>query len=473
MSKKKILFSSILLCLLVFLIPIEHKYDKLFRHFSLTLIPPDLSVPSSYDPKIYFYISDLLSLLFLGVSLLWFRIPLQRFFLERGTLFLWMIFLCAFCSIAASPFAHYPIPYIRLLQLLSPILLFSFLAHCLSSEERTQITHRIFITLLIVALLQSGLAIAQYAHQGSFGLRLIGEQKFMGHPILYPSFHMADGTRWIFDRFSSSPSRTPYIARVFGTLPHPNVLGGLLTLSILSTYALIFQTRRYKWLIAAAIPILFFAMNLTYSRSALFAWAFGTCIWFGMNRKSLRNPRIYFLIGTLVVSVATTAILIYPQITSRGGVFNYNTGAKQSDNVRLIYQRMALQMVKDHPLLGVGYTQFSVASPPYFPSNVNPALSNSGTHNIYLFLASETGLFSLAAFLLFLGYLALSILRMPPTPHLASLTAIFFAFLFIGFCDFYPILFQQGKMLFFLTAGLLAAHVTVRPGNHFVKIYRT
>lgn len=54
-----------LLILLFFAIPIEHKYDKLFRFFSLTLIPSGLELPKNFESKIYFYMSDFIGLFFL------------------------------------------------------------------------------------------------------------------------------------------------------------------------------------------------------------------------------------------------------------------------------------------------------------------------------------------------------------------------------------------------------------------------
>ncbi len=106
--------SLCMLCLLAFAIPIEHKYDKLFRFFSLKLIPPNVVLPDFFDKKIYFYPSDLIALGLLFIALFALRVPIRRFFLSRGAVFLWLVFLFAFISILFSPLAHYAIPYIRL-----------------------------------------------------------------------------------------------------------------------------------------------------------------------------------------------------------------------------------------------------------------------------------------------------------------------------------------------------------------------
>jgi hypothetical protein len=71
------------------------------------------------------------------------------------------------------------------------------------------------------------------------------------------------------------------------------------------------------------------------------------------------------------------------------------------------------------------------------------------------------GWVALLSFLSFIGYLFWAAIRSPYTPELASLLAIFIALLFIGCCDFTPILLQQGRLMFFCTAGLMASE-TIR-----------
>ena len=119
---RKFLVAVGILVLFAFLIPIEHKYDKWFRFFSIKLIPEGLSVTGQYEKKIYFYLSDFLALALTWIGLVSFRIPLKKWFASP----LWIVWICAFLSILVSPFSHYPIPYFRLLQLFTPIALFSF-----------------------------------------------------------------------------------------------------------------------------------------------------------------------------------------------------------------------------------------------------------------------------------------------------------------------------------------------------------
>ena len=430
--KKKLWAVAALLALLAFAIPIEYKYHKLFRFFSKTLIPQGLDISPNYDRFIYFYPSDLISILLLFIALFWMKIP-KRFFGNS----LWVVFICAIASIIASPFASYPIPYIRLLHLLTPVILFSFLA---AMEEKERITRIILIAVVTAALFQTGVAILQYFHQAPLGLRLLGE------PTQFPAFS-GGGHQWI---------------RPSGTLPHPNILGGFLLMSILATYAFIMQAKKYRWLLAAAFPPQLFAMSVTYSRSALFAWMLSTLVWLGMigYQKGIKTVRYFALFIALSFVIITAAL--FNQYQHRGGIVNYNALAKASDSTRHFHHNIALKIMKDRPFLGLGFSQFSERVGPYLPEDTPAYERLTAPHNIFLFLACETGLISLGALLSVIALLLWKATQTPITTETATLTALLIGFCFIGCCDFYPILFQQGKLMFFLVAGLLAAHVQKR-----------
>ncbi len=459
---RKFAIAATLLLLLAFAIPIEHKYDKLFRVFSLALIPKELGVSLSYNKKIYFYISDLvvMALFFMGLFL--FRIRLKSFFGDP----LWVVFLCAVLSIIISPFSNYPIPYFRLLQLFTPIALFSFLKSAFSNEERSKITRWIWISLSLAGLFQTGIAIAQYFHEGPLGLRLLGESKQIS------SILVLDGSRWTLDQLFSVNLPTIVKMRAAGTFPHANVLGGFLVLSILSTYALIMQAKKGRFWLAMTLPFQFFAMSLTFSRSAIFGWVLASLIWFGIlfYKHGLQHKTIRFLAILMACSAVLTFGLLYQQILNRGGIVNYNAFVKGSDQVRVQQQNLALEIIKQNPFFGVGYTQFSERAIDYFDKNADAQVKSTAPHNIFLFLACETGLVSVAAFIAFIGMLLWSSIKAPMTTETTTLISLFIAFLFIGCCDFYPILFQQGKLMFFTLAGLLAANVASQR-NHQSSLF--
>lgn len=422
---KKSHWALILLVLLVFLIPVEHKYDKPLRLISKTLVPEGLSISKDYSKKIYFYITDFLALglLFLGA------IPFRRFFKNP----LWIVFFLSLASIIASPFIFYPTAYTRLLQLLTAILLFSFLAN-----SDLKFTRAVFYAIAAAGLCQTAIAIAQYFHQAPLGLRILGEQSTLC------AIAVPNGKRWIFDHFVRSPN----VYRASATMGHPNVLGGFLLLSILATYYL----KQVNWKWGLSLPFQLFALSVTYSRSAIFGFAIATIVFFIQKR----DRTLALMVG---FSVLLSSILLHEQFLHRGGIVNYNQMVKDSDSIRIVHQKTALHIIQEHPILGVGYAQFSERSHSFLPENSPDFVRVTGPHNIYLMLASETGLISLGAFLFLIFGLIWSFYKAPKTIEVAALSSIFLAFLFIGCCDLYFLIFQQGKLMFFLIAGLLAAHV--------------
>lgn len=453
------------LCALVFLIPIEHKYDKPFRFFSQRLIPENF--PKGYDYKIFFYVSDLIALVLIGIAL-W-RGRAKTFFLGRGSVWLWTLFSLATLSVITSVFSLYLLPYTRLLQLLTPVALFSFLAYGLTEDEKKIVQRAALSILVIAALFQSCVAIAQYFQQESLGLRLIGEQRL--HPSLghCAAFHMRHGERWLFDAIFPYVGAHNNVLRAYGTLPHANVLGGFLFCSIVATYALWASTnRKFRWLWAATIPLQLFALCLSYSRSALYALAIASILWFFLMRKEKVRSLFFWVIGSTLLSFG----LLFNQYTERGNVVTFEKKLKIGDQGRLLYQSVALRMIQAHPLTGVGYNQFSLHSPSFFPPDKDPAKFPSGAHNIYLFLATEMGLPALLAFLFFIGVVLRSYWLVPRNSQTTSLIALFIGLLFIGFCDLYPIFFQQGKLLFFLGAGLLVANVQPLPPRNLENVQR-
>lgn len=439
----------------IFSFPFEHKYDKWFRHFSRTLLPEGIQLPPNFNQKIYFYLSDFAALCLFIAALFLFRLPIRRFFTEKGALYLWALFACAILSILSSPLATYPVVYTRLLQLATPFFLFSFLVHCFPNREKA-----IFTALWLAALFQTAVAITQYFVQSPLGLHLLSEPK-----LPTGTFGNPDGCRWLFDRLMHRKA-SEEILRATGTLPHCNVLGGFLVFSLLASYSLIVtESRRwFRWLIGLTLTFQFFTLSITYSRSALFGWGLGTVIWFGYLayhrglRQVVMDVRVRFLAGVIFLSVAISGVLLFEQYIYRGGVVNYNKVAKGSDRIRIDAQNTAFQIIEDHPFLGVGYQQFSRGAASYFPNEAK----KTGAHNIYLFLAGEMGLISLAIFVGFIATILLASLRAPFSPYMASSLSVFIAFLFIGMCDFYLILFQQGKLMLFFAAGLLAAQEPVR-----------
>jgi O-antigen ligase len=67
---------------------------------------------------------------------------------------------------------------------------------------------------------------------------------------------------------------------------------------------------------------------------------------------------------------------------------------------RMPLNRLAMAMIEDHPVMGVGANNFATAMPPYLPRFTGDFVYT--VHNRYLLVWAETGIFGLIAFVWFL-----------------------------------------------------------------------
>lgn len=185
-------------------------------------------------------------------------------------------------------------------------------------------------------------------------------------------------------------------SRLAGTAGSPNGSAAYLTfmlvpaLSVLTTQV----ERWHKWLAALAFGLGGVALFLTQSRGGWLAFVVAVTLFYLLAwRRGLLSPIIHV---AAVISVLALSIIFQDDIATR--LFGYDGGAAYS---RIPLARLALHMIRDHPLLGVGANNFLVALPQY----VTPEFSREWlftVHNKYLLVWAETGIFALAAFLWFL-----------------------------------------------------------------------
>ena len=237
--------------------------------------------------------------------------------------------------------------------------------------------------------------------------------------------------------------------------------------SILSTYALILKVKN-KWALGLTLPFQIFAMCLSFSRSALFGWALGTGLFFlSLAYRGIKKKRLIWLGKIVLLSFSLSAVLLFNQYFHRGGIISTSSLSSHSDKIRIIHQKSALEITKEYPLTGLGFSQFSERSQKFLRHTNDAYIQSTAPHNIFLFLACETGLISLGAFLLFFAFLAYRTLKARLNVEIGIFFSLLVAFLFIGVCDFYPILFQQGKLMLFSTAALLSLHTEPLPNEKF------
>ena len=451
---------SFFFSLLVLSIPMQHKYDKMFRSLSRLFTNPSFELAGLFETKVFICIFDVLVLaLFLTLAFSK-RLQWKNLFWEGPVKYLSLFFFVTLVSIFFSHTSGYGLQYIRWFQLFWAGFVIFIIGSGILAEDKKDLVHKFFSLVVITSLFQCFVAITQYFTQHSLGLAKLGEMK-----IALPSsacFGVPDGSLWILDKVFSVTRGLEGVIRAHGTLPHPNILGGFLVFSLFATYYLYQRKKKNsdKMLLSLVLFFQVFSLCITYSRSALFGWIIGSLLWFGLNfykahkeKDKAQRFRIRSLALTILTSFGICLCLFYPQFASRGGVVNYSkTLAQGADAERIAFQSIAANIVETKPLTGVGYNNYVLTMGSYTEASI----PKFPVHNIFLLVAAETGIIGLVSFLLFLALIAIRMIKTGLDLETITLFSLFTVFMFIGCCDCYLIEGPEGKPMFFITLGLIA-----------------
>lgn len=286
-------------------------------------------------------------------------------------------------------------------------------------------------------IFESSLAILQYFHQGSMGglFYFFGERAFNSQT----------------PGIANASLNGELILRPYGTLPHPNVLGGYLTIALTMVIPN-FQARRAKLCLfpisnfkkiiyGIALVVGTGALVLTMSRIAILLWL----VILGFNLLKRKTGFFLLLLPVLIIFAVSFFFPLAPRL------LNANI-ADESVVERIELAKSSLLMIKDSPIIGVGINNFLVSLPSYQekPADI---FALQPVHNIYLFIAAETGIVGLVFFLWLLRRTFQKIEKKKPMIR-NSLFIILSAILILGFFDHYFLTLQQGRMLFAFVLGL-------------------
>lgn len=253
----------------------------------------------------------------------------------------------------------------------------------------------IFLLLLSVAFLESLLGVGQFLTQASFASKWLGMSGYeswqAGVSVL-----KNDSGRWL---------------RAYGTFPHPNIFGsyvGAILLLLLGYFSLrkgrIMErwSRRSSWMLSVSlINVLSLGLLLSFSRSAWLGFGVGVCTlaFVVFLQKDLGVKKWFFKIAlVLVVGGAIFTGMLHEVIFPRFDGAIIQREASVIDRAVLTYQ--ALEIIREHPWLGVGAGNYTLAVMQKYP-NI-PVWDAQPVHNIFLLIWAELGIFGL---LLFVGFL--------------------------------------------------------------------
>jgi len=357
---------------------------------------------------------------------------------EKKDIFLLIFILVAGLSLFAT--SSLGISAYRFIKLLEFVLLYKYICSNVGILSKT------LSVLFYSGVLQAILAIAQFIKQGSIGIKFIEAGIFSPNSPGVANF-ILNGER---------------IMRSYGSFLHPNVLAAFLLLAIFAFYALFLQ-RDIKGelkglVIVSCFLVVVFALFLTFSRTAIVVFGVMSLIFFLIEFFQARQKQVIKLFGLFLVSCILAVIILFPYLKAR---FFTISMEEQAIDLRFFYNKMALSMIKEKPILGIGIGNFVNYSENY-PAYLRAASKMLGlttipdwiyqpVHNIYLLIASEIGILGV---IVFLGFIVLNIRRSNLRWEVRPLTILFVGFLILALADHYFWTLQTGGIMFWLALAL-------------------
>lgn len=245
--------------------------------------------------------------------------------------------------------------------------------------------------------------------------------------------------------------------RAYGTLPHPNVLGGYAAAGLVAVLALFGEAKRYRILLIVAGGMIASALVLTFSRSAWIAVLLAASAGLLLSRHATdkearmrRRPMIAMLIACAAIAAAFSAPLLSTRLSGQGRL------ETRSISDRVTAATSGLELFRRHAATGVGIgnylpTAFVTFGPPSDPYAVTPP------HFVPLLLGVELGFFGLAVLLGFVvawWFDALWLLRRSRSATAAVAAALPIVVIIVSCFDHYPYDLFAGIMLTGAVFGL-------------------
>jgi len=194
-----------------------------------------------------------------------------------------------------------------------------------------------------------------------------------------------------------TPEGEEGFSRPGGTFSSPNVAGSYLSVMLTVVVSLLLLARVRAWYKAVAlisVGIGLIALLSTYSRGG---WlAFLTAI----TLLCCAGWRLLWPRGVLIIAVALAALFVslFLDTPLSRRLFESDEGSAYS---RLVLNKLAIRMIKDHPIIGVGANNFSFNVKEYATQEDMGEWLYT-VHNKYLLVWAEAGLGGLLAYCWFL-----------------------------------------------------------------------
>ncbi len=242
------------------------------------------------------------------------------------------------------------------------------------------------------------------------------------------------------------------VLRAYGTLPHPNILGGFALLSLLGPVGLYFAGEKPNYAALVLFSLGVILVGLTFSRAAwlgLLAFIFLLIL----KSKFLDRKRLFLLVSTFAL---TAFLTLYPL---RDLVFTRLSNAPVATEQLSAFGRswltgQALTMIRQHPFTGVGVGSFVIELSTYA---VEGALIEP-VHNLFLLVGAELGIIGWIFLAGLFVAIAITIFK-AETPQAILVSGAIAGLGVISLFDHYLWSLTPGRMMLALALGLWAGQV--------------
>ena len=327
------------------------------------------------------------------------------------------------------------------LRVLSPALSFYWLLHFFEGLaiflviRYSAVDWRKLSTAFIAgAVVQSGLAIWQFATQSVFASKWLG-MSAQDPSALGVSVVEDGGMRFL---------------RAYGSLPHPNILGVYLLLAIILLSVLIIskvsKVIKDKSAIVPSMALLSYSLVglllitgifLTFSRAAwlglLLTVVFIVYAAYKSNAEFLDREILRYFYILLIPAVVIFMILgftFWPLVRTR--LMGSERLEAKSNIERVSGYSESWQVIKNHPWFGVGLGHYTLAIHDEVDPT-RPSWAYQPVHNVYLLALAELGIFGSMAIVAFIALWLIKLWRGQQKNTLLLTAAFFFFFFFDHF----------------------------------------
>lgn len=348
----------------------------------------------------------------------------------------------------------------RSIKLVEFYLLFAYI---IFNVPRGTIIKRFFQIIIFIGLFQAIIGIGQFVLQHSLGLFWLKES------LISPS--IAGVAKFIFGGHK--------LIRAYGLFPHPDILGGLLLISMILTwqYCKLFHPgsnvprRTYygasvkQWIIRFTpvfIGIQMLGLFLAFCKSAIIGLVIaviyipwitvprGTVI-FGRFAKMFHVKQLFRWFILAAVILILFVFIVKP---------DFNSLFLNSLEERVLYLNVSRETIINNPVIGVGMGQFVLEMQKYSQTFL-ASWQYQPVHTVFLLIWSELGVVGLILFLLFLWKVFENGKNVPrgtlANPGVEIIfQSLLLAFTFVMLFDHYLWDIQQGQLMLWLVLGLAA-----------------